>query len=265
MTARSALPWLTLLLLAAYACAKPISDSAPCFQSSECNSGSICAGTVYGKYCLRSCSADVVRCDNGEACLLSSDVGFGGAGGEGGAGGASGAGGEAGAGGVGGTAGSSGAGGAGGEAGAGGLGGTAGGGGQAGAGGASGGGGSAGSAGSSGGGGEGGFGGFAGFGGIGGAGGGLEEEVWVCLPGDLQNTDFIPRIIGQVCDYSIDCVRGGVCVCVPGATCSGQGKSGPTCEELCDPSIVNQCPRGLACTDLGTGRGFCDPSTFEGN
>jgi hypothetical protein len=87
----------------------------------------------------------------------------------------------------------------------------------------------------------------------------------VCLPGRLENPNFIPRIIGQVCDYSIDCVLGGVCVCVPGETCEGQGKTGPTCEELCNPDIANQCPRGQACTDLGTGRGFCDPSTITEN
>jgi hypothetical protein len=208
MTARSALPSILILLLGASACAKTISDGDPCFQSSECNGGSICAATVYGKFCMKTCSPDVVRCDNLEACLRTSEVGFGGAGG---------AGGEAGQGGVGGLGGS------GGEAGQ------------------------------------------AGSGGSGGAGGEVDEEVWVCLPGDLQSPDFIPRVIGQVCDYSVDCVRGGVCVCIPGATCAGQGKNGPTCEELCDPSVINQCPRGLACTDLGTGRGFCDPSTFEGN
>jgi len=215
MTVRLALLWLLLAPLAAYGCAKPIGDGSSCFQSSECNGGSICAATVYGSYCMKTCDEETVRCDDGQACLLSSEVGFGGSGG------GSGAGGEAGDGGAGGEAGSGG--GSGGSAGA------------------------------------------AGTDGEGGVGGQAEEEVWVCLPGDLNNPDFIPRIIGQVCDYSVDCVRGGVCVCIPGATCSGQGKNGPTCEELCDPTVVNQCPRGLACTDLGTGRGFCDPSTFEGN
>ena len=247
MTARSALPCLALVLFGAFACAKQIADGYPCFQSSECSGGSICAQTVYGNYCMKECSPDVVRCENLEACLLASDLGFGGSGGDGGSSGAGGSAGVGGSAGAGGSAGSAGVSGAGGTAGIGG---------------------SAGSAGTAGGGGtgaSGGSGGLGGSAGMGGAGGGSEEELWVCLPGFLQNTDYIPRVIGQVCEYSVDCVRGGVCVCIPGATCSGQGKNGPTCEELCDPSVINQCPRGLACTDLGTGRGFCDPSTFDGN
>jgi hypothetical protein len=259
MTARSALPWLSLVLLAAYACAKPVGNGNPCFQSSECNGGSICADTVYGKYCMRTCDVETVRCDNGEACLLSSDVGFGGSGGAGGFAGMGGAGGQGGAAGASGMGGQAGIGGQGGEGGVSGAGGNAG---SSGTGGVSGAGGSSGAGGESG---TSGAGGVAGFGGQGGAGGAVEEEIWVCLPGDLSNPNFIPRIIGQVCEYSVECVRGGVCVCIPGATCSGQGKNGPTCEELCDPTVVNQCPRGLACTDLGTGRGFCDPSSFEGN
>ena len=88
----------------------------------------------------------------------------------------------------------------------------------------------------------------------------------MCLTGDLENPDFIPRIIGQICDYSLDCEVGGVCVCIPGATCEGEGKNGPTCQRLCDPTIINQCP-GIndiqpECTDLGDGRGFCDPTTI---
>ena len=204
------------------ACVKPINDGNACFQSTECNGGSVCAATVYGKYCMQRCDIDTVRCEpDFEACLLSSDVGFGGMGGD------------------------SGFGGMGGDSGFGGMGGV---------------------------------GGMGGMGGAAGAGGtdmGSDidagpvdpeaEEIWVCLPGRLENPNFIPRVIGQICDYSIDCVTGGVCVCIPGATCSGQGKNGPTCEELCDPSVLIQCPRGLACTDLGNGRGFCDPSTFEEN
>ena len=260
MKARAPLLLLAMATAIVVACAKPINDGNACFQSSECHNGSVCAATVYGDFCMKKCSVDVVRCDNGEACLRSSEVGFGGAGGEGGAGGIGGGGGAqtGGSGGAGGQAGAGGESGVGGGGGAGGEAGSAGGGGQAGEGGAGGrGGGAAG--------GSGGEGGVGGMGGIGGAGGMAEEEIWVCLPGNLENSEYIPRIIGQICEYSIDCVRGGVCVCIPGATCSGQGKSGPTCEEICDPNIANQCPRGLACTDLGTGRGFCDPSTFEGN
>ncbi len=241
MTARSALLCLALALFGASACAKQVADGFPCFQSSECFGGSICAETIYGKYCMKKCGPDIVRCENLEACLLTSDLGFGGAGGQGGQGGQ---GGSAGAGGSAGVAGTGGAAGAGGASGSAGSAGTAGGGGSTGSGGA---------------------GGLGGSAGMGGAGGGSEEEIWVCLPGFLQNTDYVPRVIGQVCEYSIDCVRSEVCICHPGATCSGQGKNGPTCEELCDPTVLNQCPRGLACTDLGTGRGFCDPSTFDGN
>jgi hypothetical protein len=53
-------------------------------------------------------------------------------------------------------------------------------------------------------------------------------------------------------------------VCIPGATCEldSQGKDGPTCEEICNPDAINECPRQAECTDLGTGRGFCDPTTI---
>jgi hypothetical protein len=99
---------------------------------------------------------------------------------------------------------------------------------------------------------------------MGGAGGGTDEEIWVCLPGDLEKPDYFPRVRGQICDFSIDCGIGLVCVCIPDATCEtdSQGKDGPTCEEVCDPNEFNRCPRGLACTDLGDGRGFCDPTTL---
>ena len=96
---------------------------------------------------------------------------------------------------------------------------------------------------------------------------GWEEEVWVCLPGHLEKLDYFPRDIGQVCDYSLDCQLGLICVCIPGATCAAgsEGRNGPTCQRLCDPSMINECPRVLdlqpECTDLGDGRGFCDPTT----
>ncbi len=124
----------------------------------------------------------------------------------------------------------------------------------------------------------GGTGGEAGFGGVGGAagtGGSSMDidagpvdpeagEIWVCLPGRLENPDYFPRVRGQVCDYSIDCGVGLVCVCTEGATCSGQGKDGPTCEELCDPDVVSLiCPDQRPCIDLGTGRGYCEPLSSE--
>jgi hypothetical protein len=86
----------------------------------------------------------------------------------------------------------------------------------------------------------------------------------VCLPGHLEKPDYFPRVRGQICDFSIDCAVGLICVCIPGATCEldSQGKDGPTCEEICNPDAINECPRQAECTDLGTGRGFCDPTTI---
>jgi hypothetical protein len=96
---------------------------------------------------------------------------------------------------------------------------------------------------------------------------GTEEVIWTCLPGRLEIPGYLPRIIGQVCDVSLDCELGAVCVCIPGATCEGEGKNGPTCQRLCDPSILNQCPQvndiQPQCTELGDGRGFCDPTTLS--
>jgi hypothetical protein len=114
----------------------------------------------------------------------------------------------------------------------------------------------------------GGAGGQGGSGGQGGVGGAGEDEIWVCLPGalNLQTTEIIPRVTGSPCDYSIECMVGGVCVFNPAGMCSGQGLEGPTCcGELCNPEIANQCPGGLVCIDLGTGRGFCGPAVAEGN
>ena len=96
-------------------------------------------------------------------------------------------------------------------------------------------------------------------------GGAADDEVWVCLPGarGIQSSEIIERNPGVQCDRSIECVREHICVCIPGAICSGQGKQGPTCEQACDPDAGLQCARGLQCTALGPGRGFCDPSTFD--
>ena len=80
MKARAPLLVLATLIAVVVACAKPINDGNACFQPSECRSGSTCAATAYGKFCMKKCDPEVVRCENGEACLQSSDVGFGGAG-----------------------------------------------------------------------------------------------------------------------------------------------------------------------------------------
>jgi hypothetical protein len=196
MKARLLIPLLAPMAVGLFACAEQTSDGRACFQSSECKSGSVCAATVYGNFCMRQCSEDVVRCDKAEACLRASDLGAGGAGGAAGVGGTGGIGGE---------------------------------------------------------------------GGVGGAG---EEDIWVCLPGalNIQSSEIIPRVTGSPCDYSIECMVGGVCVYNPVGMCSGQGMEGPTCcAELCNPDIINQCPGDFVCIDLGTGRGFCGPSTFEEN
>jgi hypothetical protein len=169
-----------------FACVKPINDGNACFESSECRGGSVCVATVYGKYCMKQCGIEVIRCDKGESCLQSSELPSEGDGGV--------------------DAGSD---------------------------------------------------------------AGTDDEIWVCLPEELEDPNYVPRDLGQVCDYSIDCLGvpggGGVCVCIPGATCEGEGRNGPTCQRLCDPTN-NQCPRVVdlqpQCTDLGTGRGFCDPTTL---
>lgn len=212
MTCRAFLLSVALLPGLVLGCADPISNGNACFQSSECRDGSVCVETVYGKYCMKQCSADIVRCDDGEACLEASplDLGTGGAGGTGG------------------TGATGGAGGAGGEGGRGGAGGDA----------------------------------------------GTGEELWVCLPGRLEDPGYNAREIGTICDYSLDCVVGAVCICIRGATCDGsEGTNGPTCQRICDPNVLNQCPiinvadqqLQLQCTDLGNGRGFCDPTSSNVN
>ena len=271
MKARALLPLLVLTAMSLSACAKEIGDGGSCFQSSECYGGSVCVDAgEYGKFCMKKCEAGEARCEDGEACVEASELvpGSGGMGGSGGDGGSSGAGGTAGVGGSGGSGGTAGVGGTSGASGAGGMGGTAG---VGGSGGAAGNGGQGGSAGAVGGaGGTGGQGGVAGVGGVGGVGGAIEEQIWVCSPGgDRLNTDkFTPRIIGSPCDFSIECVRGGVCVNSPGDMCSAQGLERPTCcREACDPANPsNACEFiGLACIDLGDGRGFCGTPVSEGN
>jgi hypothetical protein len=94
----------------------------------------------------------------------------------------------------------------------------------------------------------------------------------VCMPERLENPEYPSLDVGQVCDYSLDCGddTGLVCVCIPGAICEvgSEGRNGPTCQRLCDPTEVrNECPSlgdlRPECTDLGTGRGFCDPTTVS--
>ncbi len=57
-----------LICAAAFGCTNPIRTGSPCFDSGECQSRA-CAVTVYGKYCLDTCEADEVLCEEGEACL----------------------------------------------------------------------------------------------------------------------------------------------------------------------------------------------------
>ncbi len=181
--ARSLLCLLTCTL--AFGCSDPARTSSPCFDTSGCASG-VCTVTVYGNYCLNTCTADVVRCDDDEACVqgegLSSDGGVDG-----------GAGADAGV-----------------EGGA---------------------------------------------------------DFWVCLPGELDDEDFTPVPIGGVCTYSIDCEVSGICVCLAGQDCDieNANRTGPVCVEVCDPTAANRCPFLQACVDLGTGRGFCDPTTASPN
>ncbi|MGB5547220.1 MAG: hypothetical protein WBM74_11675, partial [Polyangiales bacterium] len=96
--------------------------------------------------------------------------------------------------------------------------------------------------------------------------GGAEEEIWLCLPGRLEYPEYFPREVGFLCEYSLDCELGLICVCIPGATCEGEGRNGPTCQRICNPGVLNECPQVVdikpECTDLGDGRGFCDPTTI---
>ncbi len=74
-------------------------------------------------------------------------------------------------------------------------------------------------------------------------------------------------MIGGICTYSLDCELGGICVCREGQNCDleNPNRTGPICLEVCDPTIVSLCPFQLPCTDLGTGRGFCDPTMVPPN
>ena len=122
-----------------------------------------------------------------------------------------------------------------------------------------------------------------GGGGAGGTDGGINpdagtepQEVWVCLPRQLENPP--PEYPGPIrigsgvfCEYSMDCELGGICVCPEGANCERDtpGQNGPTCQQVCDPTGPNLCPLVFGalpqCTPLDTGRGFCDPTTLIPN
>ncbi len=188
--------WCVLCVLAStvvFGCSDPARISSACFDTASCSSG-VCTVTVYGNYCLSTCTADIIRCDDGQACVqgegLPSDGGVDGgldAGVDGGTDADSGVEGEA--------------------------------------------------------------------------------DFWVCLPGELDNEDFTPVLIGEVCTYSIDCELGGICVCLDGQNCDLENvdRDGPVCVEACDATVVSLCPFQQACLDLGNGRGFCDPASTPTN
>jgi len=189
--ARSLLFLLTCTV--AFGCSDPAGISSPCFDTAGCSSG-VCTVTEYGKYCLSTCTADMVRCDDQEACVQGEGLPF-----DGGV--------------------------------------------------------------------DGGV--DAGVDGGGDADAGVEgaPDFFVCLPGELNNENFTPILIGGVCTYSIDCELGGICVCLDGQDCDLENaeRAGPVCVEVCDATVVNQCPFQQVCVELGNGRGFCDPTTAQAN
>ena len=108
-----------------------------------------------------------------------------------------------------------------------------------------------------------------GAGGEGGAGGSLvPTDFFVCLPGEqLQAPEFEPVEIGQLCEVSLDCTFGGICVCPEDENCAldDPEREGPLCLEICDPTMVSRCPFQQPCLDLGDGRGFCPLPVPEPN
>jgi len=183
LRARSLLFLLTCTV--ASGCSDPARISSACFDTAGCASG-VCTITAYGRYCLSTCTADMVRCDDGQACVQGAGL-FSDGGVDGGADADAGVEGEA--------------------------------------------------------------------------------DFWVCLPGELNNEDFTPVLIGDVCTYSIDCELGGICVCLDGQDCdlANADRTGPVCVEVCDSTVVSRCPFEQACVDLGNGRGFCDPTLAPTN
>ncbi len=189
--ARSVLCLLTCTV--AFGCTNPARIASPCFDTAGCASGD-CTVTAYGKYCLTTCTADMVRCEDEEACVQGEGLVLM-AGADGGV--------DAGDdGGVDADAGVEG-----------------------------------------------------------------DPDFFVCLPGELDNEDFTPVLIGGLCTYSIDCELGGICVCLDGQDCdlTNAERQGPVCVEVCDATRANQCPFQQACVELGNGRGFCDPTTAMTN
>ncbi|MGB5813419.1 MAG: hypothetical protein WBG86_22985 [Polyangiales bacterium] len=59
---------LSLLTVFALGCDDPVGVASNCFDTGECSSGE-CIETVYGRFCLLTCEADMVRCDDFEACV----------------------------------------------------------------------------------------------------------------------------------------------------------------------------------------------------
>lgn len=176
---------------ASFGCDDPVGLESNCFDSGECTTGE-CIETVYGSYCLLTCTEDMVQCEGLEACVAGETFVV-----------------------------------------------------------------------------DGGVdGGVPEDGGVDGGAdpdAGVETGLYVCLPGNLNDPDFEPVEIDGLCTYSLDCVVGGICVCLEGQNCDLEDseRDGPVCVEICDPTMVNRCPFQQACSDLGNGRGFCDPDTTQ--
>ncbi len=91
------------------------------------------------------------------------------------------------------------------------------------------------------------------------------DDLWVCLPGaqDLANDIEIVEVLG-ICTYSLDCVRGAICVCLDTQNCDPEDESrtGPICVQVCEPDVT-LCPLSQDCVVLDDGTAFCDPTTSE--
>jgi len=98
MRFRRVISVLTLVCSFALGCDDDVGVGSSCFDTGECSSGA-CTVTVYGRFCLETCDADTVRCEDAQACIEGEEITpSGGAGGAAGMGGAGGAGGESGTG-----------------------------------------------------------------------------------------------------------------------------------------------------------------------
>lgn len=78
-------------------CNDRVGVGSTCFDSPECRKGLVCTETVYGNFCLETCEAGMVTCEDRQACV--EGISFEAVGGAGGAGGEAGAGGMGGSGG----------------------------------------------------------------------------------------------------------------------------------------------------------------------